>query len=404
MEYQCTKTHRMGRAMRLIPILMLVLWTNVPAAAEKSETQAFFQTDFQSESPAVEVVFVLDTTGSMGGLIAAAKEKIWSIANTLASAEVAPAIKMGLVGYRDRGDAYVTTLTALSDDLDAVYTRLMEFQAGGGGDTPESVNQAIFEAVTKITWSRAPATYRVIFLVGDAPPQMNYRNDINYAESCRLAAAHDIVINTIQCGNLAQTAPVWQEIARRAGGEYFQVAQSGSAVLYDTPYDGEIAGLSAKLDATRLYYGAPGERAKMTAREADARKIYTEAALSAQAKRTVFNSKKAGSKNFLGHQELVNDVASGKVQIEALDEAELPEELQGRSTAEISARLRELADQRRQLQARINDLGKKRQVFIKDLVQKESDKGVNSLDAKIYRCIQNQAAGKNLEYAGGPEY
>src|SRR5262245_15962877 len=54
----------------------------------------------------VEVVFVLDTTGSMEGLIAAAKEKIWSIATTLSNANSAPEIRMGLVAYRDRGDAY----------------------------------------------------------------------------------------------------------------------------------------------------------------------------------------------------------------------------------------------------------------------------------------------------------
>src|SRR5262245_19358098 len=61
----------------------------------------------------VEVVFVLDTTGSMGGLIAAAKEKIWSIASTLAQAKQAPEIQMGLVAYRDRGDAYVTQVVDL---------------------------------------------------------------------------------------------------------------------------------------------------------------------------------------------------------------------------------------------------------------------------------------------------
>src|SRR5881394_2481834 len=61
-----------------------------------------------STAKRVEVVFVLDTTGSMGGLIAAAKEKVWSIASTLAQARQAPEISMGLVAYRDRGDAYVT--------------------------------------------------------------------------------------------------------------------------------------------------------------------------------------------------------------------------------------------------------------------------------------------------------
>ena len=42
----------------------------------------------------------------------------------------------------------------------------MRFQADGGGDTPESVNQALYEAVTKTNWSDNPTAYRVIFLVG----------------------------------------------------------------------------------------------------------------------------------------------------------------------------------------------------------------------------------------------
>lgn len=49
-----------------------------------------------TQKPKIEVVFVLDTTGSMSGLINAAKEKIWSIASTMAQAQTAPEIKMGL--------------------------------------------------------------------------------------------------------------------------------------------------------------------------------------------------------------------------------------------------------------------------------------------------------------------
>ena len=82
---------------------------------------------------------------------------------------------MGLVGYRDRGDDYVTKVTNLTNDLDAVYNTLMEYQANGGNDTPESVNQALHEAITKLAWSKDPDTYRVVFLVGDAPPHMTTR-------------------------------------------------------------------------------------------------------------------------------------------------------------------------------------------------------------------------------------
>src|SRR5437588_7435076 len=105
-----------------------------------------------AERPEVEVVFCLDTTGSMGGLISAAKQKIWAISNQIARGQPTPRVKLGLVAFRDRGDAYVTKVFDLTDDLDAIHGHLMSFQAQGGGDFPESVNQALNESVTKITW------------------------------------------------------------------------------------------------------------------------------------------------------------------------------------------------------------------------------------------------------------
>jgi hypothetical protein len=357
-----------------------------------------------SERPAVEVMFVLDTTGSMGGLIAAAKEKIWSIANTLATADPAPAIRMGLVGYRDRGDGYVTTVTPLSDDLDAVYTQLMQYRADGGGDGPESVNQALYEAVTKPDWRPDNATYRVIFLVGDAPPHMDYQDDVKYMESCRLAARQDIVINTIQCGNMPETKPVWRKIAHLAEGAYFQVAQSGSAVLYDTPYDQKIADLSSALDDTRIYYGDAEQVARMKAREREADTIYEAAAPSAVAKRTIFNSSKAGAKNFLGSQELVDDVVSGRVKLDAVKEEELPDELKTMNTSERQAHIAAQGAKRQALQQQIEDLAGQRQRYIEEKVKLAGQKGAASLDAQIYQCIQAQAAEKDIRYTGGPSY
>ena len=354
--------------------------------------------------PAVEVMFVLDTTGSMGGLIAAAKEKIWSIANTLATADPAPIIRMGLVGYRDRGDGYVTTVTPLSDDLDAVYTQLMQYRADGGGDGPESVNQALYEAVTKPDWRSDKGTYRVIFLVGDAPPHMDYQDDVKYAVSCRMAAQRGIVINTIQCGDMPGTKPVWRTIAHMAEGAYFQVAQSGSAVLYDTPYDHKIAALSAALDDTRVYYGEAGQVARMEARKREADSIYAAAAPSAVAKRTIFNSSKAGAKNFLGSQELVDDVVSGRVKLDAVKEEELPAELKAMNQSERQAHLAAQGAIRKALQQQIAELSVQRQAYIEDKLKMAGAKGAGSLDAKIYQCIKAQAAQKNIQYTSGPAY
>ncbi|HET9484258.1 MAG TPA: vWA domain-containing protein, partial [Xanthomonadales bacterium] len=162
--------------------------------------------------PKVEVVFVLDTTGSMSGLIQAAKENIWSIATTMAQAQPAPEIRIGLVAFRDRGDEYVTKVVDLSKDLDSMYATLMDFRADGGGDTPESVNQALHEAVTRMSWSQDPNAYKVVFLVGDAPPHA-YDDDVDYPQTIELARAKGIVVNTILAGQDGETKREWERIA-----------------------------------------------------------------------------------------------------------------------------------------------------------------------------------------------
>src|SRR6185436_8078369 len=76
----------------------------------------------------LEMMFVLDTTGSMGGLIDGAKQKIWGIVNEVLKGQMARKVRVGLVGYRDRNDTYLTKLVPLTDDLDKVYSALMQFQ------------------------------------------------------------------------------------------------------------------------------------------------------------------------------------------------------------------------------------------------------------------------------------
>jgi hypothetical protein len=285
-----------------------------------------------------------------------------------------------------------------------MYTQLMQFQAIGGGDTPESVNQALAEAVNRPQWSRRPSVYRVIFLVGDAPPKMNYPDDVNYHLSCEQAAKRDIVINTIQCGDMTATRPIWREIAQRGKGRYFQVAQSGSAVLYDTPYDEPIARLSRNLDETRIYYGDAAHRSEMEARKETADTIYRAARPAAVAKRTIFNSKAAGTKNFIGSQELVQAIESGDREITDIPEEELPPALRKMSKTELADHIAARSEERKRLQAQINDLAQKRQQFIEEKVKSEKGSGKASLDAKIYECIQAQAAPKGLSYNDGPAY
>ncbi len=355
-----------------------------------------------NDNPRIDVVFVLDTTGSMGGLIQTAKEKIWSIATTMASAQQAPEIRIGLVAYRDRSDAYVTKVVDLSTDLDSVYAELMDFEANGGGDTPESVNAALYDAVHNMSWSQQEQAYQVIFLVGDAPPHMDY-NEVRYPEIVASALEKGIVINTIQCGEIPMTVEPWTQIASLSHGEFFQVEQTGGAVAFTTPYDREIAELSAKLDDTRLYYGTEEEKDKMRGKVAATAKLHEGASLASRARRGVFNVSVSGRANLLGDNELVAAVASGSLALDELEEDALPEALKPMAPAEQEAFVFELAEKRADLQRQIQDLSHDRDGYLAKKVE-EAGGMESSLDKKLYDTVKNQAGEAGLDYTDGPTY
>ena len=352
----------------------------------------------------IDVVFVLDTTGSMGGLIQAAKEKIWSIATTMASAQSAPEIRMGLVAYRDRGDAYVTRVVDLSSDLDSMYATLMDFQADGGGDGPESVNQALYDAVHKLSWSQDSGTYKAVFLVGDAPPHMDYQDDIKYPVTLSAAKDKGIVINTIQCGQMGTTTPAWQQIARLGEGHYFQVEQAGSAVAIATPFDEKIASLSEKLDDTRLYYGSEEDKEKQRRKIKASDKLHAASSVESRARRAAFNASKSGAANFLGEGELVDEVSSGRVDLSSIDKDQLPEPLQAMAPEEQAVIISETAERRDELQRQINELTEQRSTYLEKKLE-EAGGARDSLDDKIYSAVREQAGRLGLTYeADAPAY
>jgi len=350
----------------------------------------------------VDVVFVLDTTGSMSGLIQTAKEKIWSIATTMASAQQTPDIRIGLVAYRDRGDSYVTKVVDLSGDLDSVYATLMDFEADGGGDGPESVNKALYDAVHGISWTQDDRAYRVIFLVGDAPPHMDY-NEVQYPEIAASARDKGIVINTVQCGDIPTTVGPWAQIAGLGKGEFFQVEQAGGAVAFTTPFDDEIAELSARLDDTRMYYGTGEEKARMREKVAATEKLTAGSTPASLARRGVFNASESGRSNLAGDNELLDALASGKVELGELAPEALPEVMRPMAPEEQKDFVARVTEEREDLKRQIQVLAEKRDGFLSEKVEQAGGLE-SSLDEQIYRTIREQGGEAGLDYDDGPSY
>lgn len=343
--------------------------------------------------PRIEVCFVLDTTGSMSGLIEGAKQKIWSLANEIISAKPTPDIRIGLVGYRDRGDQYVLKPYDLTNDIDTVYAQLQSFRADGGGDMPESVNEALDYAVQKMSWNSDRQVLKLIFLVGDCPPHMDYADGPKYPDVCQAAVKKDLIINTVQCGTVAQTTPIWQEVAKFSEGSYAAIAQTGGMVAIATPMDARLAELNRELGVTLVPYGKAEARRVVLSKQAAAEAAPTSVA----ADRLMFNNRYGLAVQ--GEGELLDSLAQGKVELDAIKKDDLPADLQKLNDKELKAAIEQKQKARTELQGRIQKLSEEREQYIAAERKRlaESGKG-DSFDATVAAAIRNQAARKGIEY------
>jgi Mg-chelatase subunit ChlD len=351
------------------------------------------KTEVPDKKPRIEVCFVLDTTGSMGGLIEGAKQKIWSIANEMVSAKPTPELKLGLIGYRDKGDDYVVKSFPMTDDIDAIYAHLRGFEAGGGGDTPESVNEALAEAIEKMSWSQDRSVLKIIFLVGDAPPHMDYADGPKYPELCRAAAKKDLIINTVQCGGMAETTPIWQEIAKLSEGSYVAIAQSGNMAVVSTPMDDKLGELNKRMGATLIPYGDKDARGAVSAKQA----VAENAPATAAADRLSYNVRTG--KSVQGAGELLDALASNKLKIESIDKKQLPPEFQELTREEMEKRIAKTRKDRVIVQKEIDDLSKKRDAYLQDENKRLAAAGKgDGFDKKVAQTIRQQGEKKGINY------
>ncbi len=148
--------------------------------------------------PHIDMVFAIDCSGSMGGVINTAKQKIWSIVNEIAKAKPSPVLRIGLHGY---GDAERTFRNyPLTDDLDQVYADLMTFKDEGWGS--EYVGLSVQKTTLEMDWkdwqnSGASNILRVLYVVGNETAE---QGPISYKISAPEALKKQIFVNAIYCG------------------------------------------------------------------------------------------------------------------------------------------------------------------------------------------------------------
>src|ERR1700755_2505721 len=316
----------------------------------------------------VEVAFVLDTTGSMGPLIEGAKRKIWSIATAIVDANPRAEIRMGLVAYRDIGDDYVTKKIDLTTDIQDLYAHLLELKARGGGDWPESVNEALDVAVNKLQWTSGGDVRRIVFLVGDAPPHMDYAQDTKYPVTLSVAKQRDIIVNAVLAGNAQDTARIWRDIAQNGNGRFIPIPQDGGqVVIIETPYDEDIIILQREINETVIPYGPRALQHRTEEKTKQLSQVPAPAPAQASEMASYLNKRaKVNSEAVTGDGDLVADVKAGRTSFSDIKDDDLPANLRAmKPEARMDEVNRQMAS-RKALNEKLAALVAKRDKYVAD--------------------------------------
>ncbi|WP_342616839.1 VWA domain-containing protein [Rhodoferax sp. GW822-FHT02A01] len=196
-----------------------MLTTATLQRGQKSAVEVHLTQARQPAPARLDLVFLVDATGSMGDEIDKLKSSLRSITDEVSRLPSHPDLCLGLVAYRDRGDDFFVRSHDLTNDINAFQGVLNALQAGGGGDEPEAMNEALNEAVHHISW-RGEQTTRLLVLVADAPPHLDYGGP-QYDDDMMAALGKGIKIMSVGASGLnKQGEYIQRQMAQYTGGRF----------------------------------------------------------------------------------------------------------------------------------------------------------------------------------------
>ncbi|UCD76089.1 MAG: VWA domain-containing protein [Phycisphaerales bacterium] len=342
---------------------------------------------------AVDLAICLDTSGSMSGLIESAKQKLWAIVNDLALAEPVPDLRVALLTYGNDGhnpeNGWVRIDSGLTADLDLISQQLFALSTNGG---TEYVGRVIQAATGQLEWTPSDDALKLIVVAGNESADQDH--EAPFREMCREAISRGIMINSIYCGPATDfIAPGWAEVAKLADGHFASIDHNNGTVVMSTPFDDELASLSAGLNGTYIPFGIEGERGQTNqmAQDANAESMNS-SAVAARA------ATKAGQLYDNSLWDLVDASRDEEFKLEDLSEDALPEEMREMTLEERKKHVEEMSAKRQTIQQQIAEVSKNRQEFIDEEMKKQNLDDSSSFDAALRKAIRGQATSKGFEF------
>ena len=186
------------------PQLILVRYKGIEQGVPVGDN---LQVSLDAECPQsrnVDVMFIVDATGSMGDEIRYMQAELENVVDRVHQNDKDLVIRTGAVFYRDHGDDYLCRISTLSAIIDTTQNFMKKQEANGGGDYEEAVGEAMMATISSSDWSKE-AVARIAFLILDAPPHNDSTNVAMIQEQLRRAAAQGIRLVPVVCSGMQES-------------------------------------------------------------------------------------------------------------------------------------------------------------------------------------------------------
>lgn len=343
----------------------------------------------------IKLGLLLDTSGSMNGLINQAQSQLWKIVNELAMAKcegVKPELEIALYEYGNDGlpasEGYIRMVTPLTDDLDQISSDLFALTTNGGN---EFCGHVIQTATNQLDWGVGNADLKLLFIAGNEPFT---QGNVNPDGACKKASSMGITINTIFCGDFNEGLRTgWKNGADLATGHYMSISHNSKTVYIESPYDDQIDDLNTSLNKTYIPYGSLGYSKKAMQMSEDA----NSGTYGQQNKvERIISKSSYVYKNT--KWDLVDANKEKDFDMTKIKKDQLPKEMQSMTIEQRKTYVIKKTAKRNEINNKIKTLNVKRVKYVAEKKKEMGEKQENSLDMAMITAIREQAKAKNFTF------
>lgn len=200
----------------------------------------------------IDVLFVVDVTGSMGGFIADAKNRMRDILKSVAE-DYDLDLKVAFSFYRDHPTQEPSFVTVSFDLMspDKAQEIIDEVTVDGGGDQPEAVLDGIVDGVKGTSWREGST--RTAFLIGDACAHGMVWEEpccqcgLTWGDAVAAMEENGVVLYAVAIGGLEATMETFGMLATFSGGMLVSADNAMDAILATLKEKSEEIDLGSKV-------------------------------------------------------------------------------------------------------------------------------------------------------------